>query len=374
MARKSKEERKAALRARTEGAVKNRDVSKYGGNDILDLSKSGKKGKVQMYKATAGKKKNVIDILPFIISEEWYKKLKTFNGKLVGLEPGDEEYKVEYAAHRNVGPENKTMLCLREMFGMPCEACTQRDSEFQKDEPDEKITDALKPTWRCLYNIYDYDEPEKDIQLWDHSRYLFEAQLLEEAENDDDGIILFSDIEEGKTLKFKGKEKTFGKKGSNSFVEVSSIDFEDRTAYEDSILDDTYPLDKMLIVPTVEEFTAEFLGLDTDGEGGDEDKPEPQTPRRENRRKPKFDKEEPKDNNSCPADYEFGVDCDKYPECETCPEDTFTKCAAIQDGDIEPEKTEPEPEPEPEKTRRPRRSAATEKKEEPEKRIRRPRR
>ena len=230
MARKTKEERKAALKKRTQSTVKNRDINKYGGIDVLDLSKSGKKGKVNLYECLMEKKKNMIDILPFEISQDWYKKLKTFNGKLVGLEPGDEEYKLEYAMHRNVGPEKKNMLCLKQMFGLPCEACSQRDEEFSKDNPDEDITDALKPTWRCIYNIYDYNEPEKDIQIWDYSRFLFEATLLEDAENDDGGIILFADIEEGKTLQFKGKKKTMGKQ---SFAEVAEVSFEDRDAYDD---------------------------------------------------------------------------------------------------------------------------------------------
>ena len=64
MARKTKEERKAALKKRTQSTVKNRDVSKYGGIDVLDLAKSGKKGKVNMYECLMEKKKNMIDILP----------------------------------------------------------------------------------------------------------------------------------------------------------------------------------------------------------------------------------------------------------------------------------------------------------------------
>ena len=347
MARKSKEERRAALKRRTQGAVRNRDVSKYGGNDVLDLSKSGKKGKVNMYKVQSGKKKNVIDILPFVVSQKWYSKLRTFNGKPVGLEPGDEEYKVEYAVHRNVGPEKKNMLCLREMFGQPCEACAQRDAEYQKDDPDEKVLDALKPTWRCLYNVYDYNEPEKDIQIWDYSRYLFEATLLEEAENDEDGIVLFSDVEEGKTLRFKGREKNFGKAG-NSYVEVSQIDFEDREPYSDDIVEDTYPLDAMLVVPTPEEFTAAFLGLDIDNEDDDEEEAErPAAARRRPRKakakaEPELDEEEKADDvpfdEDCPFGLEFGADCDSDPACEDCPDDVFTACAKKQD-EMEEKKT-----------------------------------
>jgi len=358
MARKTKEERKAALKKRTQSTVKNRDVSKYGGIDVLDLAKSGKKGKVNMYECLMEKKKNMIDILPFEITQDWYKTLKTFNGKLVGLEPGDEEYKLEYAMHRNVGSENKSMLCLKQMFGLPCEACSQRDEEFKKDNPDEDITDGLKPTWRCIYNIYDYNEPEKDIQVWDYSRYLFEATLLEDAENDDGGIILFADIEEGKTLQFKGKKKTMGKQ---SFAEVAEVTFVDRDAYQDGILDDTYPLDKMLVIPTVEEFTKAFLGLEEGDEPGGSDDPgdsEKETPRQSRRRSPK---EEKTDDNKCPNGHVFGVNCNEKPECENCDENIFNECADLQDKINAGEQTsEPETpqEPEPKKpTRRTRRSA-----------------
>ncbi len=372
MARKSKEERRASLRRRTQKSVEERD-SKGGGKTVINMSKAtNTKKKATWYKVKSGAKRNELSILPYEVTQDYYKKMKTFSGAKTGAESGDLDYKLEIAVHYSVGPDNENVICLREMFGKHCEICQARFDEMDKgDDQDEKTVANLKARWRVYYNVYDEKDPDAYVQLWEASYHLFEKLLLEDIEEDtEDGgePLLFADLEDGVVIKFKGKEKKLGK---NKFVEAQSFEYKDRQPFDDDILDDVFPLDKMLIIPTEEQVTKLFLGLETDDE--DEKKEEPETrgrgrgrgrgrndsdtsekdaeprgPGRGRRRpvdnkKTKEKKEEKEDlpsepdkkdegDNKCPYGGKFGYDCNKLSECDNaCPDDTFNECCDLAD-------------------------------------------
>lgn len=335
MPRISNEQRRDALRKRTKRGVNERGQRGLGRKSVLDYSKAGDR-KIVKYEIKSGKESNYIDILPFEITQDWYKNLRSVSGTAIGLEVGFTDYKLEIPVHRNVGENNDVFLCLRLALRKKCPLCEEMYAEWDKDEDeqDAKKIAALKPSWRCFYNVYDYDGEGAPVQLWeDISYYLFEEMLQEAMETEDEGIVTFSDLEMGSSIEFKGREKKLGK---NAFVEAYSISFKSRDKYDESILKDTFPLDKMLVIPTYEEVAKVHLGMEDDGKGS-EQAPEEEPEQQGTRTRKRFDEDkssQPEEKppwNECPAGKEFGVDCNTIPECGECNEAIFQACAAKQD-------------------------------------------
>jgi hypothetical protein len=335
-------ERREALRKRTKKGVNERGQKGLGRKSVLDYSKAGDR-KIVKYDIKSGKETNYIDILPFEITQDWYKDLRSISGTTIGLEVGFTDYKLEIPVHRNVGENNDVFLCLKLAFGKKCPICDEMYEEWDKDDDDQdakKIQD-LKPSWRCFYNVYDYDGGGEPIQLWsDFSYYLFEEALQEAMETEEDGVVTFSDLEMGSSIEFKGREKKIGK---NKFIETHSISFKKRDEYPESILKQTLPLDAMLIIPTYEQVAKAHLGINDDPEEASPEQKEESPFLKKTRTRKRFDenkdKSEPEKSeeeealpwNECPHGKEFGVDCNTIPECEECNEDLFHACATAQD-------------------------------------------
>lgn len=339
--RPTAEQRRAALKKR--GTETKR---------LLDYSKSGIDGDIKKYQMKAGKDKNYIDILPFEITQPWYKDLRGISGKPIGLDVGYTDYKLEIPVHKGVGDP---ILCLRLAFGKKCAICDDMFEAYKEETRDQKKISSLKPSWRCYYNVYDYNSGTEDIYLWeDVSWYLFE-QMLKEASEDpsyDDGVPPFSDLEIGSSLQFHGREKKIGDKGK-PFIEAQTVVFEKRDPWPDEVLDTTYSLDAMLTVPTYEQVTASYLGLsapgtnDTPSEEATAETPakeaeaeKPTGDRKRFRGKRSAVKEQTEteemeaepEGDKCPHGGVFGKDCDTLNECEECDEVVFQTCADKQDS------------------------------------------
>jgi len=333
MSRITAEQRREALRKRTQSGVSERGQKGLGRKSVLDYSKAGDL-KLVRYQAKSGKETNYIDILPFEITESWYKKLRSVSGSIIGLDVGFTDYKLEIPVHRNVGENNDIFLCLNKAFGQKCPICEEMYAEYNKDEgeQDTKKIQALKPSWRCFYNVYDYDG-EAPIALWeDVSYYLFEEMLQEAMESEEEGIVTFSDPEMGSSIEFKGREKKLGK---NAFVETHSITFKKRESYSENIATQTFPLDKMLVIPTYEEVAKCHLGMEDEQEVTKQTEEEPVQKARtrsrfteEESEKSKPTEEEKAPWDDCPAGNEFGIDYNRKKACETCDESIFQACAA----------------------------------------------
>lgn len=337
MARVTAEQRRAALRKRTETGISERGQKGLGRKSVLDYSKAGNL-KLVKYQIKSGKETNYIDILPFEITQPWYKKLHSVSGSIIGLDIGFTDYKLEIPIHRNVGENNDVFLCLKKAFGKKCPICEEMYEEYNKDEgeQDAKKIQALKPSWRCFYNVYDYDGQENPVQLWeDISYYLFEEMLQEVMESEEEGIVTFSDPEMGSSIEFKGREKKLGK---NSFVETHSITFKKRDSYSEDVAAQTFPLDAMLVIPTYEEVAKCHLGMEDESEKQKESIPETRSRSRFKEEKEEFPKKEEAPWDNCPAGYEFGVDCNTKKECESCNETIFHACAAKQDDLVKADK------------------------------------
>jgi hypothetical protein len=334
MARITVEQRRAALRQRTERGVSERGQKGLGKKSVLDYSKAGNL-KFVRYQMKSGKDTNYIDILPFEITQDWYKKLHSVSGSIIGLDIGFTDYKLEIPVHRSIGENNDIFLCLNKAFKQKCPICEEMFEEYAKDEGEQdlKKIQALKSSWRCFYNIYDYDGDGTTPTLWeDVSYYLFEEVLQEAMESEEEGIVTFSDPEMGSSIEFKGREKKLGK---NPFIEAYSIVFKKRESYPDNIALQTFPLDKMLVIPTYEEVAKCHLGMEEEQEVIKQTESEPEQKSRTRSRfneekQPVKTKEVAAPWDDCPHGHEFGIDSNVKTECDTCDENLFQACAAKQ--------------------------------------------
>jgi hypothetical protein len=355
--------RREKLRNRSKQAVQTRDQKGLGRKSVLDWSRFVGK-KPAAFKVRAGKdKKNLIDFLPWKVTQSWYKDLRTFSGLTTNLDVGDWDYKLEVPVHKNVGENNDTFLCLRLAFGGKCPRCEEMFEEYEKSEPNEKKINALKPSWRCWYNVYDYDEetnPDGDIQIWeDVSYHNIEKEILNEADEGEEPT-LYSDIEIGKSVEIEGRTKKLGK---NEFIEAKNVKFKDRDPYDESIVEETVSFDALVKICTYDEFARAHLGLDSDDISNDSDDISndsndfvPSESPKENekalslptgrrRRRRNISKEEAisddpssqKESEKCPDDLEFGAPDIESEKCKNCPDDMFEKCVELSDKKAEQE-------------------------------------
>lgn len=335
MGRKSWKERRNKTAKRTKKSADNREAKS---SSMFTFKAVPDKEVRWADKPQKGRDDNRYDILPFVISQEWYADMRTFYGKPTGLEVGDVDYKLEYASHSRIGPEKTQVLCLRETFGHACPVCEERDrlqDNQDEEDPDGKLADGLKPKWRTLYNIIDLNGDE-DIRLWDYSYHLFEKELLEEVSLGDEGLQYHWDFEEGRTVVWRGKEKKWA---GYKFIEAKNIKFEKRAAYNESILDEVYPLDLLLSIPTFDDVARILTGTPEEDATSNHGR---QTEKKETRdrssRYEKLKESEPKDlpddtdgtpwNEECEDGFTLGVDFQSDDKCKECPDDNYNACEA----------------------------------------------
>ncbi|MCJ7747870.1 MAG: hypothetical protein MUP27_09005 [Desulfobacterales bacterium] len=335
------------LKNRTRQAVANKDSRGLGRKSLLDLSVIG----LPIWTPRSGKDKNFIDIMPWRVSQSWYKTLRTRSGDVTRLDVGDVDYKLEVARHNNVGPGKDMMLCLREAFAKGDPICEDMFTEFQKRKDGAKDFNADKarsfqPSWRDFYIIYDYDDADKGFQLWEMSYELFEKFLLDEMPTspEEGGLVIPWDLLDGRSVEFKGREK---KLGNYSFIEAEGITFHKRDPYDEGILDKLPSLDAALIIPTYEQIREAHFGLESQDTGPEAavEKPEEKVSGVRSRTRStevsddkgksasQTEKEISGVEKGCPAGGKFGEDCNRIKACqdEACSEEVFQACLKKHD-------------------------------------------
>jgi len=226
MARASEERRYAS--AREEATSRSEGLQPY-----LKLPKGA-----TMFKARKGA--IMMDVLPYVVGDG------NPNAK-----PGEVYYARKYWLHGAVGADRQAHLCLRRTMKEPCPVCEFQDKlrqgGYEDDGPDtEKLIKSLMPKERQLFNVYDYKEPDKNVQVWDISFHLFGDLLNERVLQADERkkYDTFFHETDGLSLDVHMVEDSFG---GRTFFRASTIDFVPR---KDKInADDSFVLDEML-VPT----------------------------------------------------------------------------------------------------------------------------
>lgn len=315
------------------GALKNRlqksyqDKDKGGaGQPALDWKKV--ENEVVFFKVKEGK--NRINIIPYRIKTKNHPLVKTGDAKV-----GDLDYLLDVFIHRGVGPSQTDVICPKRNFGKPCPICEQ--SEEYKTKGKKKESDQLKAKRTVFYNVQDVRNPDKGLQVFTVSHYLFERELIDEARStsDDGDIIDFPDIEDGKVVVFRTAEANFE---GREYFEFKSFQFLDREdSLDDSLIDEAISFDEIMKLPSYDEVTKILYGED-EGETSDDDDDDP---------KPSKAKSKPKDDDDDDDDDEEPPVSKKGKKKEPEPEDDEEE--EPEDDDEPPvpkkgKKKEPEPE------------------------------
>ena len=186
------------------------------------------------------------------------------------VQKGDLWFQRTYFVHFNVGPDNKAVVCPR-TIKKPCPICEHVKELYNSDtEENTALAKEIKAKERELYNLIDLDDPDKGVQIFEMSYHLFGKALDEEIYEGEDELGDFAELSGGKTLVVSFRAK---KLGSNEFMEVRKIEFEDRDDYDDSILDETHDLDSLLSIFDYETLQKLLFGIDEEDEEEDDDKP-----------------------------------------------------------------------------------------------------
>jgi hypothetical protein len=330
--------RKSSFRGKVsdEAQRQKRESSSYG---YLSLPKD-----INMFSPKPGSRIKM-DIMPYVVTDKKHPNLSTTKGT---AEEGSLWYKRPFYAHRGIGADNNSVVCLRSI-GKRCPICDYR-TKLQKEGAEKEELDALRSSLRNLYVVIPLDSADhkEELHIMDISQFVFQKLLIEELEENEEYEV-FPDLEEGYTLKVRWESKSIGT--GNPYAQANRIDFLDReSAYDEKILDDVPDLDKVLNIMTFDELNALFLQIEDEDDGGGlhedttEDEPvEKEKPVRKTRKKytkkektekepvEKEKKEEPvkrtrrtrkpvekTDDNPCPFGHKFGVDTDEKDGCATC--------------------------------------------------------
>lgn len=356
--------RRTVSRDRYKESFDSKDKGGSNGKRILDFSKSD--SKPDFYTPVEGV--NKINILPYEIKTKKHPRVATGRAKV-----GDFDYNLDIYVHPYIGPNSQdTIICPKKTYNKSCPICDESKRFYDAGKKDEGK--ALLPKRKCIYNVQPLVKGEsKPVQVFEVSQYLFEKELIEEANACEEGndVIDFADTsEEGKTVKFRGSKTKFGQ---HEYLEYKNFDFVDRESEIDSdVLDQVVSLDEALVVLSFEEIEKIFFAEPSDEEEDEEDEkpskkkskhrdeeeedeeedekpaPKKKKPSREEeeeeeepapkkKAKPKDDDEEedeepaPKKSSSgkCPHGHRFGKDTDEFPECDKCDKKIWKACSGM---------------------------------------------
>lgn len=215
---------------------------------------------------------------------------------------GEEHFERTYYNYRSVGIDEKSYVCSSKTFGKRDYIQEVRAAEAKKTEPDMDLLKSLEPKERQLFLVYDHEEEEAGLKLWEISYHNF-GKLLDsriKTSNEDDGWDLFYlNDEDGMTLRITVSEEKMGKV---NFNKITAIDFLPRKeGLPAKIADHGLTPDDMIVETPYEELKKIYLGADyhkseevedtdeTDDE--DESEPEPEKPKKVEKKEEK-EKEE----------------------------------------------------------------------------------
>lgn len=274
-----------------------------------------------------------LDILPYRVTDANHPDRDDYME--VAL-PGELWYKRPYKVHRNVGVDNDSVICPTSI-SKRCPICEYRLKRIEEGA-DLDETRPLKASLRNLYVVVPkgHKDYEEEPHIWDISQYLFQNQLNEELEEDED-LGVFPDLEEGLTLRIRFSK---GQIGKNVFAEVSRIDFEERKeSYDEDILERVPNLDEILTILSYKQLQTKFFEMEDEPITEDEEKieeegideiaepdieqeeePDVEQEEKEEKEKKNSRRKKKEDKNKCPHGFVFGDDCEEYDECDECEE------------------------------------------------------
>ena len=291
----------------------------------------------------------IFDILPYPVTDDHHLDNQKYEDD---ARVGDFWWKRPVKVHRNVGPEEISIICPT-TIGKKCPIC-EYGSQRRKAGDDWDEIKEIFPKDRTIFLISivdatecEIDYPAGDILLMDQSYHTFTKYLLEEVDRSIDNDN-FPDPYDGLSLKVYFREKKIGKQ---SFCEAGKIDFEPRESqFDEELINGLPSLDDAMVIKDYKEIQALYFGMEdlddseVDNQELEEEAPPakrekkttsrstPRAKKMETKKEPEAEEEpakkptpkekEPVPKRStakkCPIGVNFGEDFDQYKECDTC--------------------------------------------------------
>lgn len=207
-----------------------------------------------------------IDILPYRVGK----------GNPIA-EEGTLFYERTYYVHRNVGPNQETVICPARTWNKRCPICEARARMQKEPNVSKEALKLLNTSERQLFVVKEYPRPgeeSKGFQIWDMSYFLF-GKLLDariKSSDTDDNFEHFFHLENGLKLKLTVGEMTMG--AGKPFCKVDAIDFKMRKEgeqYKKSVIKELPCLDDLLKEMSFKEINKLFTaGEETEDDGEDD--------------------------------------------------------------------------------------------------------
>jgi hypothetical protein len=210
---------------------------------------------------------HTLDFVPFRVTESHLRLVP----ELRRTEPGKLLVTSSYFCHRQVGVNQDKIVCPARTFGRKCPVCEAR-ARFKESphKEDEEKAKACNSSERQLWLVWDSDDRDAGVQLWDEAEFNFGANLSSYLKGTPENVrrdyLGFWKPQSGYTIRISCKEKPIGKQ-KNYEWSVHSFYKRDRPL-PDEILDHGYDLDSM--VPLVDYKTLKAIYEGTPEEDGDD--------------------------------------------------------------------------------------------------------
>lgn len=198
-----------------------------------------------------------------------------------------------YWVHARIGPNNDSYACparctahLPPKKRLKCPICEERARLAKGGDVDDDVLKSLLPKERQLWLIYDHDETDKGVQLFEVSFHglgkdLDEAVRSDREEEEPEGYEYFADTEEGYVLRISFKEAPTG--GNGKWYPPARIDFKERTkALPDEIAEHGIAVDKIVKLVPYDELASLFM--QETSEDDDDDEEEDERPRKKKKK------------------------------------------------------------------------------------------
>jgi hypothetical protein len=218
----------------------------------------------------------MIDIVPYVIATKYHPLVAKKKMKV-----GDLDYMLDIYVHRNVGPNNAQVVCLRN-FNKVCPICEFRKERLKIGGKEDEQAEALKGKRRVIYNVLDATSDSMKIKIFEVSHFSFEKEVLDEAKAEGERLGLsyldYADPDEGYTIKCRTSEDDTG---PYTFLRYKNFSFVQREKgiITPKLIEKAYPLDKYMNILSAEEIETllyspdEIIDREAEDDDDDEDAP-----------------------------------------------------------------------------------------------------
>jgi len=194
------------------------------------------------------------------------------------VEKGEIWWRLRYKIHRNVGPNNESIVCPTTV-NKPCPICEERVHLFAEKKKEE--AKKLFPSWRNLILVE--GETQGSIAVLDISEYAFLEQLKKDMKTaEDDGLVdvqtFYWPTGAGYDLRCRFDKESYGE--GRSYLKCSRVDFKKREAVDSDLFAaaSVVNIQECLNLKTYNQVQALFLGIEEgEGDSKEEEKEQPST-------------------------------------------------------------------------------------------------